>query len=231
MLLAARARKAAFLCAAGGSRRRPAHYTQPWSSRAVRFPTAERRCAPARALFRDACARRLELSSAESPRRAGTPATRSCPEPGGVCAPDVGRNAQAADLFRLAVARTRDIARTEAEIATLGAKPAPSPRDVEDLAAAKSNLEALRGEQVKLQSQLADFPRYKVLAPSRTELSELRGAVRPGEGYYKLTVVGERVYGIYATNGGARALRLASTRGMLTDEVSAIRRSIAETVG
>ncbi|HET9355668.1 MAG TPA: CHAT domain-containing protein [Sphingomicrobium sp.] len=139
-------------------------------------------------------------------------------------------NDQAADLFRLAVARTRDIARTEAEIATLGAKPAPSARDLEDLAAAKSSLEALRAEQVKLQSQLGDYPRYKVLAPTRTELAELRGALRPGEGYYKLMVAGERVYAIYATNGGARAMRLASTRGMLTDEVSAIRRSIVDNV-
>ena len=137
----------------------------------------------------------------------------------------------AADLFRLAVARTRDVARTEAEIATLSAKVSPTPRDVEDLAAAKSSLEALRADQVKLQSQLADYPRYKVLAPTRTELSELRGALRAGEGYYKLMVVGDRVYAIYATNGGARAMRLSSTRGMLTDEVSAIRRSIVDNVG
>ncbi|QIK97063.1 CHAT domain-containing protein [Sphingomonas sp. HDW15A] len=136
----------------------------------------------------------------------------------------------AADLFRLAVARTRDVARTEAEIATLSAKVAPTPRDLEDLAAAKSSLEALRADQVKLQSQLADYPRYKVLAPTRTELTELRGALRAGEGYYKLMVVGDRAYAIYATNGGARAIRLAPTRGMLTDEVSAIRRSIVENV-
>ena len=139
-------------------------------------------------------------------------------------------NDQAADLFRLAVARTRDIARTEAEIATLRVKPAPTPQNLEDLAAAKSSLEALRAEQVKLQSQLGDYPRYKVLAPARTELTELRAALRAGEGYYKLMVVGERLYGIYATSAGARAMRLASTRGMLTDEVSTIRRSIVDNV-
>ena len=138
---------------------------------------------------------------------------------------------QAADLFRLAVARTRDIARTEAEVATLSAKVSPTPRDTEDLAAAKSSLEALRADQVKLQSQLADYPRYKVLAPVRTELAELRGALRAGEGYYKLMVVGDRAYAIYATNGGAQAMRLSPTRGMLTDEVSAIRRSIVDNVG
>ena len=139
-------------------------------------------------------------------------------------------NDAAADMFRLAVARTRDIARTEADIARISAKPAPSPRDVEDLAALRSSLEALRGEQVRLQSQLADFPRYKVLAPTRTELAELRSALRPGEAYYKMMVVGDRIYTIFATNAGARAMRLASTRGMLTDEVTAIRRSIIETV-
>ncbi|WP_118858208.1 CHAT domain-containing protein [Sphingomonas mesophila] len=227
MLLAARARKAAFLARRGQTAEARTLFAAivdqassvPDSGTALRNLLAPYFEMLARDGSADAAAEMFR--AAQELQRPGVAQTQA------VFARQMSEgNDQAADLFRLAVARTRDIARSEAEIARLSAKSAPSARDLEDLAATKSSLEALRGEQVKLQSQLADFPRYKVLAPTRTELAELRGALRPGEGYYKLMVVGDRVYGIYATNAGARAMRLASTRGMLTDEVSAIRRSI-----
>lgn len=132
----------------------------------------------------------------------------------------------ASALFRLAVARSRDVARTEAEIAQYNAKTSPSPRDLEDLAAAKASLEAMRAEQVALQSKLAAFPRYKVLSPTQTELSELRGALRAGESYYKLMGVGDRLYAIFATQSGARTMRLAPSKTMVADTVSTIRNSI-----
>ncbi len=132
----------------------------------------------------------------------------------------------AAALFRLAVARTRDVARTEAEIAQLSARTAPSAREIQDLADARASLEAMRADQVALQAKLADFPRYKVLAPTQTELAELRGALRPGEAYYKLMAVGDRLYGILATPTAARALRLAPGKTRVADSVSAIRNSI-----
>ena len=50
-------------------------------------------------------------------------------------------------MFRLAVARTREIVRTEGEIARLVAKPEPTAQDAANLAAAQSSLEALRGQQ------------------------------------------------------------------------------------
>ncbi len=230
MLLAARARKAAFLARRGQQAEGRALFAKvvdqsssiPDSGTALRNLLAPYFEMLARDGSTEAAAEMFR--AAQELQRPGVAQTQA------VFARQMSEgNDQAADLFRLAVARTRDIARTEAEIATLSAKPAPSARDLEDLAAAKSSIEALRSEQVKLQSQLGDFPRYKVLAPTRTELAELRGALRSGEGYYKLMVVGERVYGIYATNGGARAMRLTSTRGMLTDEVSAIRASIFDT--
>jgi CHAT domain-containing protein/tetratricopeptide (TPR) repeat protein len=133
---------------------------------------------------------------------------------------------EGAALFRLAVARTREIARTEAEIATLNAIKTPSPRNLEDLASARSSLEAMRTEQVALQSKLVDYPRYKVLAPSQTALAELRGALKPGEAYYKMMGVGDRFYAIFATQAGARAMRMTPTRNMVADDVSQVRNSI-----
>ncbi|MEO8618112.1 MAG: CHAT domain-containing protein [Sphingomicrobium sp.] len=132
----------------------------------------------------------------------------------------------ASAMFRLAVSRTREIARTEADIASIAAKVAPSPRDQQDLITARASLEGLRSEQVALQAKLADYPRYKVLTTNLTELAELRAALRPGEAYYKMMGVGSRFYAIYATQGGARALRLAPTKNMVADSVSTIRNTI-----
>jgi CHAT domain-containing protein len=136
-------------------------------------------------------------------------------------------NDEAAAMFRLAVARTREIARTEGEIARLNAKSEPNAQDTANLAAAQSSLEALRGEQTSIQAKLADYSRYKVLAPQGVELSELQAALRDGEGYYKMMIVGNSVYGLYATHGGARVLRVGQDRKALAENVGAIRDTIA----
>ena len=129
-------------------------------------------------------------------------------------------------MFRLAVTRTREIVRTEAEIARLAVKPAPTARDMTNLQDAKSSLEAMRADQTQLQAKLADYPRYKVLAPQQTELDEVRAALRAGEGYYKMMAIGERLYAIYATHDSARAIRLEPSRRQMAADVSAIRDSI-----
>ena len=118
----------------------------------------------------------------------------------------------ASAMFRLAVSRTREIVRTEAEISRLSTKPGATARDLQNLAAAKSSLDAMRADQTQLQAKLADYPRYKVLAPQQTELDEVRAALRPGEGYYKMMVIGDRLYAIYATHDTATAFRLQPTR-------------------
>jgi len=132
---------------------------------------------------------------------------------------------EASSMFRLAVSRTREIVRTEAEIARLSTKAGATANDLRNLAAAKASLEAMRAEQTQLQAKLGDYPRYKVLAPQQTELDEVRSALRPGEAYYKMMVIGERLYAIYATNGAARAFRLQPTRRQMAADVAAIRDS------
>ena len=57
----------------------------------------------------------------------------------------------------------------------------------------------MRGEQTKISARLADYPRYKALSPANVELAELRGALRGGEGYYKMIVVDDVIYALYAT--------------------------------
>ena len=138
---------------------------------------------------------------------------------------------EASALFRLAVKRTREIARTEGELSDLSAKRAPTPAEQEALVVARSSLEQMRADQTSLQSQLAAYPRYKVLAPQKTDLADVQAVLRDGEGYYKMMAVGDRLYAVFATKAGARAMRIATNRNMMADKVAQIRRSIVRYEG
>jgi len=135
-------------------------------------------------------------------------------------------NDEGSALFRLAVARTREIVRQDAEIKRLEALAERTPSQELALGAGKASLDALRTDQVRLQARLNDFPRYKVLAPQTIELSELQAALRAGEGYYKLMVVGDNVYALTAGQPGARALKLGTTASAMASDVTALRNSI-----
>jgi CHAT domain-containing protein len=135
-------------------------------------------------------------------------------------------NDEGSALFRLAVARTREIVRQDAEIKRLEALAERTPSQEQAQVAGKTSLDALRTDQVRLQARLNDFPRYKVLAPQTLELSELQGALRAGEGYYKLMVVGDSAYALTAGQQGARALKLGTTASAMAADVTALRNSI-----
>ena len=136
-------------------------------------------------------------------------------------------NDEASAIFRLAVARTREIARSDSEIARLQSLAKPTPAQLAALPAMKSGVEALRADQVRMQAKLADYPRYKALTPTNVELSELQAALRDGEGYYKMMVVEDSLYTLFATKGSARAIKIAANASDMSGEVAKIRRSIA----
>ena len=136
-------------------------------------------------------------------------------------------NDEASALFRLAVTRARDIVRADAEIVRLTALAAPSANEKSALTLATANRDSLRSEQTRISARLADYPRYKVLSPSSVELAELRSALRDGEGYYKMMVVDDVIYALYATTSGARAMKLDLGAAKLSGEVAAVRDSIA----
>ncbi|MFC4295342.1 CHAT domain-containing protein [Novosphingobium tardum] len=135
-------------------------------------------------------------------------------------------NDDASALFRLSVARSREIARTEAEIATLSAITAPTPQDIENLSVARESLENLRREQTELVSKLSAFPRYNVLSPQSVSLTDLQGALREGEAYYKLMVVSDELYALFVTPSAARIVPIEGGRAALEKDVSTIRDSI-----
>jgi CHAT domain-containing protein len=131
-------------------------------------------------------------------------------------------------LFRLAVARTREILREEGEIRRLEMLETRTAAQEAALTAGKASLESLRADQVRLQAELGNYPRYKVLAPDMVQLSDLQAALRPGEGYYKMMLVGDGVFALLATKDGARTLKLATTPQALATDVTALRDSIVK---
>jgi CHAT domain-containing protein len=58
-------------------------------------------------------------------------------------------------------------------------------------------------------------------------LADLQKILRPGEAYYRMTIVGDRVYADMVTPNGARAAKLNLTASQLSDQVKALRDSIS----
>ncbi|MBB3860731.1 CHAT domain-containing protein [Novosphingobium hassiacum] len=137
-------------------------------------------------------------------------------------------NDEAASLFRLSVARSRDIARIEAAISSLGALAAPSPQDLAALKAAQENLASLQRDQTGLVSKLAAYPRYNVLAPKGVDLAELTGALKSGEAYYKLMIVSDHVYALFATASAAQVFDTGLSPSQMATSVQDIRDSIVK---
>ena len=135
-------------------------------------------------------------------------------------------NDAAAALFRLSLARGRDIARAEGEVARLGGLANPTAAETAELGTQQETLNALRREQTELLAKLAAYPRYTALAPKRVALAEMQAALKPGEAYYKLVAVGQDLYGLYATAGSARLYAVPLSRSTLAREVQKIRDSI-----
>ncbi|WP_298194158.1 CHAT domain-containing protein [Novosphingobium sp.] len=135
-------------------------------------------------------------------------------------------NDAAAALFRLSLARSRDIARAEGEVARLSTLPEPAAAETAELAAQQEMLAGLRREQTEILAKLAAYPRYTALAPKRVALAEMQAALKPGEGYYKLVAAGDDLYGLYATSAATRFFAVPLSRTDLTREVQQIRNSI-----
>ncbi|MET0240012.1 MAG: CHAT domain-containing protein [Sphingobium sp.] len=161
------------------------------------------------------------FKAAQSLQRPGVAATQA------ILARELSEgNDEASALFRLSVARTREIARTEVEIARLSNIIAPTESDQEILTGLRQSLDELRAEQTTLTARLSAFPRYNVLAPTSVTLAELQGKLGEGEAYYKLAIVGDAAYALFIDRGSATVYRIDRDRVGLEDAVSGLRDSI-----
>ena len=138
-----------------------------------------------------------------------------------------GGSDDAARLFRQAVTLTRQVERAQVELKRLEALAQPSPEDQVRTRALKAALARTRKEQVETQSRLAAYPRFRAVSADTLSLAELQKLLRDGEAYYKMTVVGERIYALFATPKGARAIRIEPTAKELETAVDALRETIS----
>ncbi|WP_156681145.1 CHAT domain-containing protein [Sphingomonas profundi] len=138
-----------------------------------------------------------------------------------------GGDDEASTLFRQSVTLSRDVARATGEVARLAAAdPAPASKEASALAEARARLAATEAEQTTIQSRLAEYPRYRVLAPTALTLDELQKALKPGEAYYLMRVIGQDVYAMFVTPTAARAAKVATTTRALEEDVAKLRASI-----
>lgn len=135
-------------------------------------------------------------------------------------------NDEASALFRLSRNRSREIARTQARADRLAAVAKPTKLQVEGLIAARETLEYLQSEQTVLLAKLAEYPRFRALSPTRLQVSDLQAGLRPGEGYYKMAILGDDVYALWITASSARTFKIEGGVFGLDDAVSFLRQSI-----
>ena len=226
-LLAAQARKAAFLARAGDAP----------GARALFGNVVERSesVPDSGPVLRDLLAPYFAILAADGSAEASTAlfrASQVLQRPGvaqtqAILAREMSEGSdEASSLFRLSLGRSREIARTEAEIAQLSGLPTPSDREKALLETDQQTLAALKDEQTRMLSQLAAFPRYKALAPQSLPLADLQGKLRAGEAYYKLIAVGPDLFGLWVTPDGARTFPVEGGVAGLSDEVARLRNSI-----
>ena len=135
-----------------------------------------------------------------------------------------GGSDEAARLFRQSVNLGRAIERLRADLGRLVAVPEP---DAARLAALRAELARAEQDQVATQARLGDFPRYRVVTGGLMELADLQQALRPGEAYYKMIVVGDDLYAVLATAGAAQAWKIGASAAELERDVDALRSTIA----
>ena len=138
-----------------------------------------------------------------------------------------GGTDEASRLFRQAVSLSRQIERARIELARFDDLPKPSPEEIVRARAVRATLAQSEREQVATQSALASFPRYRAVAGEVIPLAEFQKTLRPGEAYYRMTVVGADVFAVLVTPGSAKAVKLPVSAKQLSEEVDALRETIS----
>jgi CHAT domain-containing protein len=141
-----------------------------------------------------------------------------------------GGTDEASRLFRQSVTLTRQVERARIELARLADVAKPTPADVARTRLLRAALAQSQREQLTTQSALASFPRYRAVSSDVIALGDLQKALRAGEAYYRMTIVGDRIYAMLITPGGARAVKLEATAKQLDDQVRALRETISTVV-
>jgi tetratricopeptide (TPR) repeat protein len=138
-----------------------------------------------------------------------------------------GGTDEASRLFRQAVTLTRQVERGRIALSQLQDLPHPSPEDLTRISVLKADLDTSRKSEVATQASLASFPRYRAVSSDVLSLPDLEKTLRPGEAYYRMTIVDDNIYALMVTPSSARATKLDLTAKDLDDQVTSLRDTIS----
>ena len=113
------------------------------------------------------------------------------------------------------------------ELARLEDLAKPTPAELGRARVLRATLDQARKEQLTTQAALAGFPRYRAVSSEIIPLADLQKILRPGEAYYRMTIVGDQVYAMLVTPTSAKAVALPTTGKQLADQVDALRDTIS----
>jgi CHAT domain-containing protein len=138
-----------------------------------------------------------------------------------------GGTDEASRLFRQSVTLTRQVERARIELARLQDVAKPSPEEAVRARVLRAALDNSQREQLTTQAALSSFPRFRAVSSDTIDLAGLQKVLKPGEAYYRMTMVGDRIYAMLITPTSARAVRLDASSKQLDDQVSALRDTIS----
>ena len=139
-----------------------------------------------------------------------------------------GGSDEAAGLFRQSVTLSRDIVRVDGELGRLAVTASASPEDAAAIAALRTRRETLGRDQTAVLARLSDYPRYRSISNDVVTLQDVQGKLRGGEAYYKLVLVGDVAYALFATADTAQIFRVGAASTELGTMVAALRDTIVK---
>jgi len=134
---------------------------------------------------------------------------------------------EASRLFRQSVTLGRDVEAARIDLARLRSASDPTSEEAAQISALTRRLANLRRDQAATQGALAAYPRYRAVGGGVLTLRDLQAALKPGEAYAKLAVVGEDIYAIFATPAEATAWKIPISARALDGQVGALRETIS----
>src|SRR6478672_6185320 len=139
-----------------------------------------------------------------------------------------GGTDEASRLCRQSVTLTRQVERSRIELSRLQDLAKPTPQEAVRARVLRASLDTSQKEQLTTQAALSSFPRYRAVSSDTIGLAELQTILRPGEAYYRMTIVGDHVYAMLITQSSAHAVRLQATSKQLNEQVDALRDTISK---
>lgn len=138
-----------------------------------------------------------------------------------------GGTDEASRLFRQAVTLSRQVEAARIQLARLSDLAKPTPEELARSRVLHASLDQSQKEQLATTAALGSFPRYRAVSSEVIPLADLQKILRPGEAYYRMTIVGDHVYAVLVTPSAVHAAKLNVTSDQLAQQVQALRDTIS----